>query len=241
MCSKHYKARLGRGEYGTTDATPVAVHLRALRKLGWSLCAVEELHGLARSNLRRVARGDTDRVRILTARRVLAIPLQRPDLKCSVDALGTRRRVEALGRMGWTARTVSVAVGLKPATLSAMLFRGTVSMATANRVAEFYQQHSEGFGGNARFAAKARSLGYPPPSAWDEDTIDDPEARPNFTGFDEYVVRLLMDGEPVERPTRPDREEALARLLDAGLTAPEATRLIGVSAGNVYSYLRRAA
>lgn len=177
-CSKHYKVRLRTGQNGYVDAAPVVEHLRRLNRLGWSCSAVERHTGQSHTNLSRIARGDFRRVKARTARLVLAVELKPVDSRRSVDSTGTRRRVEALGRMGWTARVVSTSIGLQPSTLSKMLWRGTVSTAIANRVARFYDENSGRFGGDRSFAVKAQSLGYTPPAAWDDDTIDDPRAKP---------------------------------------------------------------
>jgi plasmid maintenance system antidote protein VapI len=177
-CNTHYRVRLVTGENGYVDAAPVAEHLRKLSRLGWAPTAAAQAAGVSHRTATQLLAGRWSRVRSATARAILALPLTLVESKLSVDATGTRRRVEALGRMGWTARSVSEAVGLQPGSLSQILWRGTVSFATAHRIAEFYQRNSGTFGGNGTWARRAARLGYAPPAAWDDDTIDDPRAKP---------------------------------------------------------------
>lgn len=177
-CNKHYRVRLVTGENGYVDAVPVAEHLRKLIGLGWAPTAAAQTAGVSHRTATQLLAGRWSRVRASTARAILAVPLAPVESNLSVDATGTRRRVEALGRMGWTARTVSEAVGLQPGSLSKILWRGTVSYATAHRIAEFYERNSDRFGGNRTWARKAAAFGYAPPAAWDDDTIDDPRAKP---------------------------------------------------------------
>ena len=237
LCSKHYRARLGRGEHGYVDAAPVVRRLRLLDALGWSSSEVERRTGQSHTNLARIKRGDFRRVKARTANLILAIEPELLDSRLSVDATGTRRRVEALARMGWTARVVSESVDLRPSTLSKMFWRGTVSRAIANRVARFYGQNSGTFGGDRRIAAKSATLGYAPPIAWEDVDIDDPMARPNVTGYDEGRVRAYLSGEQPVGLTKADKTEAVARLVDEGLTPLDAARAVGVRALDVQRWL----
>src|SRR6185436_1742924 len=121
---------------------------------------------------RRVLQGTRDAL--------LAVPAVRRDSLRGVDATGTRRRVQALAWMGWPCAEVACRVGTTGMSLATQMRtnRNRVSYAMAARVATVYDELWNQQGPSRISAAKARSLGYAPPLAWDDDTIGDPRAEP---------------------------------------------------------------
>lgn len=108
----------------------------------------------------------------------------------TVPAAGTIRRVQALAVAGWPMARLARETGLSPARLAQVLTASTVPSATARAVAAVYTRYSMASPGlcgvaliHARAArARAAAAGWAPPAAWDDDTIDDPAAIPEWTG-----------------------------------------------------------
>ncbi|MEU0427885.1 hypothetical protein ABZ235_30625 [Streptomyces canus] len=107
-----------------------------------------------------------------------------------VHAAGTIRRLQSLGVAGWPVARLARETGRSPAQLARLMTATTVPVATARAVAAFYARYSTTSPGlcgvpamHARAArAHATAKGWAPHWAWDDDTIDDPAARPEWTG-----------------------------------------------------------
>lgn len=96
-----------------------------------------------------------------------------------VDATGTRRRVQALMRLGWTTRALAPHCGWRSAEAVQRLITVTkVTRATAAKVARVYDALSMVLGPSQRVAAYAERAGWPAPLCWDDGAIDDPAAAP---------------------------------------------------------------
>jgi hypothetical protein len=104
------------------------------------------------------------------------------------DATGTRRRLQALMRCGYSLPLLAGRLGCSRQELRLKLHeRGSVTAATARAVAALYDElwdrpppessHYEKVAAS-RTRNYARNRGYPLPLAWDDDTIDDPAAQP---------------------------------------------------------------
>lgn len=109
-----------------------------------------------------------------------------------INSTGTTRRLRALGRMGWS----SVALGAHLGVSQQKVCHWQVGRAafvfepTARRVARLYDRLSMTDGGSRRARLRAEREGWPPPLAWDDDTIDDPGATPDL-GSAEYPNRRV--------------------------------------------------
>jgi hypothetical protein len=107
-----------------------------------------------------------------------------------VPAAGTIRRVQALGVVGWPLSRLAREAALSPSCMARLMTATTVSVATARAVAAVYARYSMASPGlcgvshiHARAARdRATAAGWAPAAAWDEDTIDDPAAIPQWTG-----------------------------------------------------------
>lgn len=106
---------------------------------------------------------------------------------------GTIRRVQALRADGFPGRILGERLGVSYEAVSQLSrsSRGRVLETTRLSVAGLYEEldghQPEEFGVTAYAIGKcktyARRAGYAPRSCWDSDTIDDPEAIPEWTGF----------------------------------------------------------
>lgn len=178
------------GQTDWIDPTPARAHLTALREAGLGTRRIEELTRVSRSALRELARGQQETIHRDTEARILALALPTPaDLGAvvPVDATGTRRRVQALMRMGHPLPQIAAHAGLTRQALDRALVHPHVQAATAVSVARTYEQlwdTAPDTSTSARTAAvtrtrtRALAAGWVAPAAWDDDAIDDPDATP---------------------------------------------------------------
>jgi len=157
-----------------------------------------------------------------------------------VDAAGTRRRVQALMRNGWSTGALAARSGRTAGAVWQMLRYERVSPATAAAWRALYdelwdQEPPHGTRFERQAAARARrhasERGWPPPLAWDDDEIDDPAAVP-IAGWERAVGR--------ERRERGLLAAEVADLLGFGLDVRQAAARLGVAPSTLTSVLSRA-
>ncbi len=134
-----------------------------------------------------------------------------------VSPVGTQRRLWALARIGWSWPALAERLGVTDRwpSLLANQWTPTVSRETERRVRELYDLLSLTPGPSPRAAGWAARRGWVPPLAWDDDTIDDPDAQP-WGGsaeeaapvVDEVAIRRALAGERI-RLTRLERHHAV--------------------------------
>ncbi|MEV8610193.1 hypothetical protein AB0383_20090 [Amycolatopsis sp. NPDC051373] len=108
----------------------------------------------------------------------------------NVDATGSRRRVQALASRGWSLPQIAARLGVDPTSLRVhQPNRRFIQKRNADAIKAVYdelwdQDPPTGTTQELRVAryAKtwARKSGFMPPGAWDDDTIDDPDAQPDI-------------------------------------------------------------
>lgn len=180
FCESHYRYRLHTGRYGYQDASDVRAHLSRLRQLGWTWTQIGDAASVSSSIPYHLLTGRRYR-RVLPETRdaLLAIPAVPALSMRGVDSAGTRRRVQALAWMGWPCAEVARRAGTTGRSLATLILpTRRVSYALAAKVAAVYDELSGVRGPSNIAAAKARGMGFAPPAAWDEDTIDDPDSVP---------------------------------------------------------------
>jgi hypothetical protein len=186
-------------------------HVGRLRAAGVPDSTILRAAGLSENFLRGMAHR-TRGILSTTEARILAV---HPGVHVQylVPALGTTRRLRALGAMGWTLADVEARTPLAKKTLS-LLMAGAQQCVTregAEHIARVYDQLCMRRGPSERARLLARRKGWAPPLAWDEDDLDDPSAEPYMDSeqpdaelnLDEFM-RLLAYGE--------GREQAAARI-----------------------------
>ena len=97
------------------------------------------------------------------------------------DVTGTERRLRALVAIGYMQSEIAREMGTHESWLSRLIggYGRTVNAATVARVKEVYDRLAMTPGPSDRARRHAKAKGWPPPLAWDEDTIDDPAATPD--------------------------------------------------------------
>jgi transcriptional regulator with XRE-family HTH domain/DNA-binding CsgD family transcriptional regulator len=218
---------------------PVIEHLQACRAVGMSNQAIAAAAGVAASTVDGLFRAPGPTVRRRVAVSLLGVTPRRP-----VTAVGLTRRVRALTALGWSVVQIAAASGVNASTVKAYR-RGEVAQCkptAAGLIAAAYDRLSMhtpvGVGRYERAAASrarahAQHQGWPPPLAWDDDTIDDPEANPATQddspgSIDEVAIARAVSGVPVAL-NRAEREVAIPAMTAAGVSDSAIARLVGVT------------
>jgi hypothetical protein len=177
-----------------TDAAPAREHVRALAQLGIGWRRAAELAGIPASTMRALIWGASNRepcarIRPQTAAAILAVRAHPGNVAAGtpVDAMGTRRRLEALVAIGWSRTKLGQRLGIEPSGMSELFRRDRVRASRAQAVADLYDQlwdrrpPEDGWREKisaARSRNYARQHGWAPPLAWDEDQLDLPDGKP---------------------------------------------------------------
>jgi hypothetical protein len=259
--SVYEQARKRRNAYGRSnyvDAGPVREHVTAVMAAGIGLKRIVAVSGVSQGVLWKLMYGKNGaapsrRVTHATAGRLLALdPSDRALLAdgARIDSTGTRRRLQAMACLGWSTGRIAAQAGVDRQALDQALAGGDVTARTARAIAAVYgrlwgqqpapaDRHERG--GITRTINRARRAGWPSPLAWDDETIDDPAARPDRgwqlrrdgdRAFDEVAVERAMAGDRVHlRPV--ERAEAVYRLTEAGLSAAQIGERLGIDKRSV--------
>ena len=138
--------------------------------------------GTSAAHLRRIASGKEPQINRLTQDKVLAVqPTVSP---CKViEATGSVRRVRALQARGHSQYTIAEAASSTQYRISCLAAgQTTIRVGYAQRIAVAYEQLAHLEGNSTRGRNNALHNGWAPPITWDDDTIDDPSAHPDWTG-----------------------------------------------------------
>jgi hypothetical protein len=194
------------------DAEPAQQHIAALRAAGVGTRRIAELASLTPACIGMIVWGAgghrRTKIRPGTATAILAIPLHESALagNALVDGTGTRRRLQALHRSGWSMSELGEQLGCTRANIGYLIHSTRpVQVATRRTINELYEHLSGKQPEPCPAATRARNYatkqGWAPPLAWDDDTIDDPSAQPNYGDphadlVDEVLVARVLDGHP---------------------------------------------
>ena len=195
-CYQTFRTRqtaYGRWESLRVDAGPAREHVTRLLESGLGARRIAELAGTRRANIQALINGRPDRgsgrpKRIARdiAARIVAIPTPTAVHEVAaagqrVPAVGTARRLRALVAIGWPQSALCHRLGITPSN-STRLFHsggGWVTARTARDAAALFDELQLTPGPSAAARRRAQHLGWVPPLAWDEDSIDDPHAVPD--------------------------------------------------------------
>jgi hypothetical protein len=204
------------------EAEPVRVHVRELREYGLSLAVIADLAGVTLRSLVYLMYGEPAAgkapavmMSAANASKLLAFwPTleQMPDM-VAVDAAGTKRRLQALATLGWSARALALRCGKSENEFTRILSRQRILAVTARSVRDLYdelwnQPAPTASTGERISASRARAMAarnrWLPPQAWDDDLLDLTE-----TELKDELRRRVQLMSPLElgRCQRAHREE----------------------------------
>ncbi|MFI8962101.1 hypothetical protein ACIGO8_08290 [Streptomyces sp. NPDC053493] len=146
--------------------------------------------GLQISALVRLYNGERTKIRWETHAAIMAVVApETGDGGQYIDATGTTRRVRALSYVGHSYATIAAAAGSATNRVLSIAngHQPTVRRDLAERLAAVCRDlalHPPATNKHtSRTKNVARAKGWAPLSAWDDDTIDDPNAHPDWTGY----------------------------------------------------------
>ncbi|MEU3704835.1 hypothetical protein AB0E82_21405 [Streptomyces anulatus] len=175
------------------DAEPAREHSRFLMRRGMEIAHIAQLSGQAYSTVDHLLNGrpaqqrpPTLRLRPATSTAILAVPADLDLIRgaTKMDATGTRRRLQALVRRGWPLARLARELGMHPANFGPMMRSSRVRADTARAVRRLYDRlwnadpadHGVEQRNISRATNHALARGWVPAAAWDDDTIDAPDA-----------------------------------------------------------------
>lgn len=180
LSHKRRRLRRHRGITGFIDGPTVAAHLTACIESGWTRLEIANESGVSDRAIRYILAGQP-KVQRDNALRLLAV---KPRQSHRTGTIGVIRRTRALARAGYPITWTAQQVGCSNRYIYEIL-NGTVTKINtrlAERFAEVYRRHEATPGPSAPARIAANAKGWPGPEAWDADTIDDPDAHPDWTG-----------------------------------------------------------
>lgn len=192
---EHRQERRKAQAYGTyqpyfVDTQPVRDHIEKLRAVGMGRRTIGELTGVSHRTLADMLKG-TRRCTRVNADKILALE-PNPDHVAPgtlVDGTGTRRRLQALVAAGWSQQRLAQQLGTTSGHFGECIHgvHPNVEKRTHDAVAALYERLWNTLppirayrekAGITRAKAYAAERGWATAAAWDDDELDNPDARP---------------------------------------------------------------
>lgn len=188
-------------------------HLKGLVEVGMTYPAIAKRAGINEDTIYMLVSGRVRRVTEPVESAILGVQ-PCPSPTGLISSAGTLRRIHALMAIGWSHDEISAHCGMSTKVLAnSRRPRVTVRVATAVRVT--YDELSMTPGPNRVTESRAARLGYAPPLAWDDETIDDPDAQPDLGADPEPRGKVAES-----RASRPLDEVAVERAMAGMLRFP---------------------
>jgi DNA-binding Xre family transcriptional regulator len=187
----------------TVPAGIVRAHVTRLRQTGMSLVAIANHTGVARRTISDINRGVRRTVHGPTAAAILrAVPTAPPPIPQAnwTPAVGAGRRVRALVTAGWPMLEQARRTGLSRSQVWELAWdkQTWITTTTAATICGLFDRLELAPGPSTRARNQGRRHGWPPPLAWDHDTIDDPHTTPDLDPdgdcVDEVAISRVLAG-----------------------------------------------
>ncbi|MFF0736825.1 helix-turn-helix domain-containing protein [Streptomyces chartreusis] len=164
------------GRRRMVDATQARIHIERLQANNWTYAQIGNAGGVSESAVHAIAMGQSE-ARASTVLGILSAPVT-ARMEQTVDATGTRRRIQALMYIGHTGRTIGEHAGYSADWMRRIAagWVRAVNLATAAAVKRAYRQLVARPGASSRTRAYARRHNWRGPLAWSD--IDDPSCKP---------------------------------------------------------------
>lgn len=199
------------------DPAPVRAHIDYLRGWGLSCAAIAEAAGISADAVKVHVAGQRSRIHRRYATAILGVGLAPHPAQTRPLADGARRRVQALAVAGWPLEVQGQRFGLhSKGALVEVISNPTLLARYHWGLVELYDELSMKRGPSNLTSRRAIRRRWVPALAWDEDTIDDPTAKPDLgrrgrTGSGRCPVVDLAEVEHLREGGCSD-EEIAARL-----------------------------
>ncbi|KAA9105959.1 helix-turn-helix domain-containing protein [Microbacterium rhizomatis] len=246
----------GRYDSGMSSTAPVKLHIGILLKHGMTVISIAAAAGVSTDTIRAIWFGSKRkdgpgrgappaRIHRSTAERIIAVQTDLstlpPDAK--VSSRGMRRRIQALGTLGWAQTRLARLLGVTQSRMARILTNdGEIPVELHIAAASLFERlwnarppHESRYDRAVYTGALdyARRHCWLPAMAWDdidndaEPAIEDPEPI-----VDEVAIDLALLGERV-RMTREERHLAIQRARELGYSLEETAQLLGVTSRTV--------
>lgn len=176
------KWRLDRAKGLKRLTTPDAAqaHVQGLvQQHGVSIRSIADAAGIDANAISLLNRGLKKSLSVVTEKKILSVTAQtifdRPNALGFVPNIGARRRVQALLAIGWRHQDIDERCGVRTGTMLHQV-GDWISQAKHDAIKDVYDELWATPGPRRR----ATETQYAPPMAWDDDTIDDPNATPDL-------------------------------------------------------------
>ena len=213
---KQWRIERARGLKRSTGPERAQAHVQGLvRDFGVTARSIAEAAVISRTLVNRLERGICKGLYVASERKILAV---RPhDLMENISpvswvpATGGKRRLQALHAIGWRHVDLSPRLGFDARTVAGA--KALITQRKHQAICRVYDALWNQPGPSSQGRSRAARLGYAPPLAWDDDTIDDPSAAPDL-------------GKKVKASGRPGTDDVLlsdAQLEDVEFLLEQAT------------------
>lgn len=165
--------------FRSTDT--VKAHIQWLQDQGFSSTAIAKAAGVDRGTVLNAMSGKNKLITLKTEKKILAVTPEaiygRTDRAGYVPAVGAVRRIQALVTMGWRYKDLNARCGIRTEKVgdgTGLMFREH-----HEKIRKLYDELWDQQGPATKAnVTKALNKGWHKPMAWDDDTIDDPNAEP---------------------------------------------------------------
>jgi transcriptional regulator with XRE-family HTH domain len=199
-----------KGLAATVPASEAAEHVAMLVKSGMSSADIAGKSGVGATQIQRLAKGDLDRILRVNSDAILGVSVPAEDwvsMGATIDAVGARRRLQALGVQGFPASFISEETGMSHRTISELRSGGRrrVLISRLRLVSEAHDRFWDdcplelgvSVSSFVRTRGWAKKSGWLPTEVWAD--IDDPDCKPVIR-TPRYVsltedARELMNGQ----------------------------------------------
>lgn len=173
-----------RGQRRRTSPDHAATRIHQLLNKGWSQTQISDASGVGRRGIGDIVQKARPSISRETERKILTLCPGPPPPPRDVEATATVRRLRALIAAGHSSSSIAAELGLHPDALGKIARHELphVRTTTAQAVAAIYTQLAETRGLSERARRHAATRNWAPPTAWDPDTIDNPDAHAEWTG-----------------------------------------------------------
>lgn len=199
---KQLNAEVWRGESRKIPAGPVREHVQrlldAVPNTSEHMISKATGNQVHRTQVVRLLRGSRAGKEVTflhrkTAAALMAVTLEQVQELTWLPAVGVQRRIRALWAQGHDTKVIAAALGTSQADVYNVFKRQRVEPVTHQRMVAVYEELASTEGADIAARWRARWNEWPPPAAWDDEALDDPDA-PIPTGSMACIIEGCLTG-----------------------------------------------